>query len=147
MADFARLACAAAPAFGWSEADMLAAIEGNRAAAVASVIESDPVAEAVVEYARRVGHWTGTAGDLLVNIGPEVADEVKRERTWPRTGPQFAIALKRAAPALRRLGLDVQFGDREPGTGRRLIRLDFRTIGESLSQLSRPSQNSGNSNA
>ena len=35
MADFAKLACAAAPAFGWTAADMLAALEENRTNAVA----------------------------------------------------------------------------------------------------------------
>ncbi len=47
MADFARLACAAAPAFGWEPVAMLEALEGNRADAIEAVIEADPMAVAV----------------------------------------------------------------------------------------------------
>jgi hypothetical protein len=49
MADFARLACAAAPAFGWTEEQVLAASDESAATVVAAIIEGDPVVDAVQE--------------------------------------------------------------------------------------------------
>ncbi|MCB4825579.1 hypothetical protein LHA35_28170, partial [Roseicella sp. GB24] len=64
MADFAWLACAAAPAFGWSEGQVLAALEENRAAAVAGVIEADAVAATILALAQEHGAWIGTPSEL-----------------------------------------------------------------------------------
>ena len=47
MADYAWLACTAAPAFGWTAAAMLHGIEANRAGSVEAVIEADAVAAAL----------------------------------------------------------------------------------------------------
>ena len=143
MADFARLACAAAPAFGWTDAEMLAALEMNRAASVAGVIEADPVADAVRSFAldklqNRLTSWEGTASDLLMQLGKDVGEEACRERSWPRQPNQITAALKRAAPSLRRVGVDVDLGTRAPGTGRRMVGMRFRPVGEAQSQSSHP---------
>ena len=70
MADFTRIACAAAPAFGWTAEEMLAALEENRAGAVAAVIEADPVAMAVQAIAEERQEWNSAA---LVRHGRRVA--------------------------------------------------------------------------
>lgn len=130
MADFASLACACAPAFGWDDAQMLAALQVNRAEAVAGVIESDPLAAAVQQLMEdrhekhNRGPWQGTASDLLLNLNPTVTDEIRRERIWPKTASRVSAGLKRAAPALRRVGLEVQM-TREAGTGQRVIILTY----------------------
>ena len=81
MADFARLACAAAPAFGWTVDAMLAAIEGNRADAVQAVIKADPVAVAVRSFMQAHGQaWEGTATELLNIVNARVPMEQARER-------------------------------------------------------------------
>lgn len=109
MADFARLACAAAPTFGWTAADMLDAIEGNRADAVAAVIEADPVAVAVraCMEARPGLDWTGTATELLGIINGQASAEQQRERGFPKDAARLSTRLRRLAPALRRGGWDV----------------------------------------
>ena len=137
MADFARLACAAAPAFGWTADDMLDALEVNRAASVAGVIEADPVAEAVQRFIDEKKRWEGTASDLLMQLGMEVAEDTKRERSWPRRPIQLSMALKRAAPALRRIGITIETA-RSAGTGQRRISIEQREIGKSASQSSHP---------
>lgn len=110
MADFARLACAAAPAFGWSKADMLAALDTNRADAVSTVIEADPIAVAVRDIAE-AGAWEGTATDLLDVIRLKVSPEMQRERGFPKDGARLSTRLKRVAPALRRAGVARRDGE------------------------------------
>jgi energy-coupling factor transporter ATP-binding protein EcfA2 len=122
MADFARLACAAAPAFGWTEAEMLAAMEANRKASVETVVEADPIAEAVrvIMEENKLQGWTGTATQLLEAVNMRVAIEVKNERGWPKDAARLSARLKRVAPALRRSGVEIA-NDREPRTGKRTI--------------------------
>ncbi len=107
MADFARLACAAAPAFGWTEADMLAALERNREASVATVIEADALAEAVRALANDRDTWEGSPTKLLEEVNLKVSLDISRERGWPKDAARLSARLKRVAPALRRAGVEV----------------------------------------
>ncbi len=109
MADFARLACAAAPAFGWTAKDMLDAIEGNRADAVEAVIEADPVAVAVRGFmeGQHGRAWEGTATELLEVVTGRAPMEQQRERTFPKDAARLSTRLRRLAPALRRGGWDI----------------------------------------
>ena len=117
MADFSRLACAAAPAFDWSEDAVLAAIEDNRVDAVATVIEADGVAVAIQAIARQ-GSWEGSATELLAKINGLVAPEVQRERDWPKDGTRLSTRLRRAAPALRRTGVNLTLPENGGRAGR-----------------------------
>jgi hypothetical protein len=139
MADFARLACAAAPAFGWTAEEMLDALDGNRAASVAGVVEANPVAEAVWQFMEKRAKWQGIASQLLMDLGMEASEETKRDRSWPRQAHTLSAALKRAAPALRRLCITVAM-TREPGTGRRCITIEKQEVGQSASQTVTASQ-------
>ncbi len=107
MADFAKVACAAAPAFGWTAEDMLAALEENRAGAVAGVIEADAVAMAVQAVAEERTRWAGTASDLLAEVNLRTPVERQRERDWPKDATRLSVRLRRVAPALRRAGVEV----------------------------------------
>lgn len=110
MADFARLACAAAPAFGWTAAEMLTALEANKEASIATIVEADPLAEAVLALVadQHGAPWAGTASMLLEAVNMRVAIDVKNERTWPRDAARLAARLRRVAPALRRAGVEVE---------------------------------------
>jgi hypothetical protein len=101
------LGCAAAPAFGWTAADMLAALEENRANAVALVIEADPVAAAVQALAAAREPWTGTAAELLAEVNQRTSAERQREREWPKDATRLSARLRRVSPALRRAGVEV----------------------------------------
>jgi hypothetical protein len=100
MADFARILGALDRALGWGSLD-----DYRAAAAQATqvVLESDPVAEAIMSLLGRGGAWRGTAGELLDRITPE-----RRPRGWPQTPHAMAGALKRLAPALRANGISVE---------------------------------------
>ncbi|MGY4802856.1 hypothetical protein [Teichococcus aerofrigidensis] len=107
MADFARLCAAMAPAFGWTEADMLEALEENRAAAVAGVIEADSLAIAVRGIAVQHGRWEGLSSELLAAINLDVPLDRQRQRDWPKDSTRLSARLRRIAPALRRGGVEV----------------------------------------
>jgi hypothetical protein len=123
MADFARLACAAGPAFGWKEADMLAAMEANRKASVETVVEADPIAETVRAILTDLqgGKWEGTASKLLEAVNMRVAAEVKNERNWPKDASRLSARLRRVAPALRRAGVEVTLPTSGGRNGRNII--------------------------
>ncbi len=108
MADFARLVCAAAPAFGWTAGDMMDAIEGNRVDAVEAVIEADPVATAVRGFMEgQHGAWAGTASELLAIVNDGTPDELQRDRAFPKSAGRLSAHLRRIAPGLRRAGWDI----------------------------------------
>lgn len=107
MADFAKIACASAPAFGWTVEAMLDAIEDNRAGAVAGVIEADAIASAVQAIAAEEQFWQGTATELLVRLNDRTSLERQREKDWPRDATRMSNRLRRVAPALRRAGVDM----------------------------------------
>ena len=97
MADFARILAALDRARGWHTLDSYrtAAAEATQA-----VLESDPVAEAVIAFIGRGGGWQGTASELLDRITPE-----RRPRGWPQTPRGLSGALARLAPALQAHGV------------------------------------------
>jgi hypothetical protein len=136
MADFACLLAAIDTVTGWTTlADYTAAAaEANR-----SVVEADPIAEAVIALAAK-GPWTGTAAELLTAITTDTPP-----RGWPTSARSLAGHIRRLAPALRSNGVAVEF-DRTPGGDRRrTITLGAITPGDDStrdepSQPSRPSR-------
>jgi hypothetical protein len=92
------------------------------------VIEADPVAEAVIEFARQAYSWAadpadpttrsrvwkGTASSLLEQISKLVPEDTRRERRWPKDGTRLSGCLRRAAPALRTKGIKVDFSRERP---------------------------------
>jgi hypothetical protein len=120
MADFARLAIAAAPAFGWTEAQIVAALASNRAAATGAVLDNDQVAVAVQALAVKQPTWTGNATALLEALVRTSPPDTPRERGWPRTANSLGQKLRRLAPALRRAGVIISL-DRTGKDGQRII--------------------------
>jgi hypothetical protein len=123
MADFAHWIVAAEPALPWSEGSFLAGYEGNRQESVEISLEADPVATAVRSLVIRHGSFEGTSQELLERLGAEVNETTRRSRSWPGSARGLSSRLKRAAPTLRQAGIESIRGVREPGTGRRLVRI------------------------
>lgn len=122
MADFALWAAAAFPAFGWKPDQFVDAYETNRAQGVAEAVESDPVASAVLEIMADRDAWIGTATALLSEINGKVAPEVSRDKMWPKDSTRLSNRLRRVAPALRSLDIEIVLDLREGrGTERRRV--------------------------
>ncbi len=109
MADFARWAVAALG----TESGVLDRYADNRRTAISTAIEASPVAEAVLAYMAGRESWEGTASELLAELDAAADDETRRRRermkAWPKTARGLAGELRRLAPALRALGIDMSF--------------------------------------
>ncbi len=111
MADFARWAEAGAPAFGWAPNYFLDTYTGNRDEADEIAVEALPVGAAVRAFMDGKEEWEGTPTELLTLLTDQAGDTAK-DRSWPKKAHNLSGQLKRLAPHLRRLGIDVELGVR-----------------------------------
>ena len=113
MADFAVWVIAAEPAIGWPDGSFLAAYTRNRASAHELALES---ASIVPPLQRLPPEWEGTAGELLEQLVALVGEKVTKREDWPPNPRTLAGQLRRLAPDLRSIGIEVTFA---PRTGKR----------------------------
>ncbi len=107
MADFCIWAEAAGPAFGWHPGEFTAAYQDNRADAISIVVTADVVAETILVLVDEVKVWQGAASELLDKLNSRVSDQIKRSDQWPKAPNALSNRLRRAAPGLRAMGLEV----------------------------------------
>jgi hypothetical protein len=114
MADFAQWGEAVGLGLGWQPGTFVSAYNANRRAACIAELEDCPVAEALrrmMDGAR--GTYRGTASMLLEGLGSMTPAEITRSAQWPKTPRLFARILRRIAPQLRLIGINIRF-DRRP---------------------------------
>lgn len=118
MADYARWATAASPAFGWEPGAFMRSYDGNTMESALISLESSLLAECVLELIRGDGAWYGRPGKLLERL-TEIAGDRARDRAhkWPKSPAGLGKAVRRLAPSLRKTGVVVDDG-REPGGDR-----------------------------
>jgi energy-coupling factor transporter ATP-binding protein EcfA2 len=124
MADFALWAEACTLAY-WPASTFMRAYRENINAAVETVIEASAVGDAVRRFMAGRQVWEGTASQLLALLTPLIPEVLVRERSWPKSARALSGKLRRAAPPLRKVGIDVTFS-RAPHTGERLILITLR---------------------
>jgi hypothetical protein len=144
MADFARLLAALDVVTDWTTFDDYSAIGSQLAD---DVIESDPVAAAVVRLMSEHAAWLGTASELLDVLTPDDQHQLRKlSKQWPKDGARLSGQLKRLAPALLQVGIDAT---QERQAGKRLWRLqqvETTSIGaSSASSASQASQDKASS--
>ena len=122
MADFGRWGEAGSRARGGAPGAFLDAYEKNRAEATEIALESSPVASAVRVLMAGHSPWTGTAADLLGDLGNLVEPGLRRSAIWPKSPRGLAGALKRVMAGLRAVGIAVGF-DRKGKQGTRKVTL------------------------
>ncbi|MHB1326172.1 MAG: hypothetical protein ACYC0L_08230 [Thermoleophilia bacterium] len=133
MADFAKLVVAAEPALGWPSGTFLDSYEQSRSSTIESALEGDLVAVALrrflderfVQLDKEVILWSGSATELLEILKEHAVEDARRTKSWPKTPTSLSSKLRRVAPLLRQVKIDVQFGR---SRGARLI--DIRKIAE-----------------
>ena len=91
----------------------------NRRNATAVALEACPFATQVLELARK--GWQGAPTELLRALEGMVDDETRSRRSWPKTANVLSGKLKQLAPALRRTGVEVEFGRDETRNRNRTI--------------------------
>ena len=127
LADFGRWVEAGAPAFGWDPGTFLEIYDGNRASADELALDGSPIGPTLLAFMADRNEWEGTASELLAALSERVSETTRKERDWPKRAHSLSGQVKRIAPNLRRLGIDVNVGERETtGQKRRLVRLQKR---------------------
>jgi hypothetical protein len=125
MADFALIAAAAMPAFGWTGLEFLDAYLGNRAEAHEAAIDASAVGPAILALMTEMKTWEGTASELLAELERRAGEKAVDRKDWPKSGRGLRDLIARLAPNLRASGVNVIFGRRKPGGKRdRLIVLE-----------------------
>ena len=109
MADFALWAMACEGAL-WEPGAFARAYESNRADATESVVEADTVADSVRALMAERDEWEGAASELLNILGERVGARVTQLKFWPASPRALSSRLRRAAPSLRKLGVEITFG-------------------------------------
>lgn len=119
MADFARILAAVDQVQGWQTFASYTASARN---AVADVLDGEPFAQAVVALVDAAGPEgvTLTAQQIL----DQVTTPERLPKKWPKDSTRAAGQLKRLAPALRTIGIEVDDSQRQAtGNRSRLYRL------------------------
>ena len=109
MADVAMWIEAAEPGLGWESGSFNQAYAENQMAVVFSIIDDNPVAQAVRNLAEERGEIEGTASEILPMLNDRVSETVQKQRSWPKYPSSLGSWLKRLSPALRATGMDVRF--------------------------------------
>src|SRR5262245_442116 len=128
MADFALWAVAAEPGLGLSNGAFMKAYEGNRAAVHEVALDTSPAIE-IREFTESltVPEWRGRPSDLLKALNSILAnkgEDPQDKYGWPQTANKLGSDLRRIAPNLRAVGIDVDNGRTN---GKRYITITKKT--------------------
>jgi hypothetical protein len=119
MADFAMWGVATEPACPWSDPVFFDLYASNRKDAIEATLDGDHLVDAI----KLLVPWEGTASELLQAVNLKAPDSVTKQKDWFSRPRQVSDALRRLAPGLRRIGIDVQFS-RQAHTGKRIIAIE-----------------------
>jgi hypothetical protein len=140
IADFARvLAAADATGVAAGALDLFREQQGRIAA---EIIDGDPFALDLVEFVGARAKWQGTATELLAALLPDAG--ARLPQGWPRPNG-VGGRLKRLTPALVAAGVIVDVPAHRTKRGR-IIKLESRRVGSSLSSPSSPAHENTSSN-
>ena len=123
MADFAFRVVAAESEMPWDKDTFLSIYSENRAGMLEAAADNDHVAQAIRKLAYDVaspgyqsppgapaGAWEGTTTDLLAALRTLVDERVAGSKLFPQTSNSLGARVRRVAPALRAVGIDVATG-------------------------------------
>ena len=129
MADFAMWGVATEPACPWTEPVFFNAYAANRTDAIEATLDGDHLVDAV----KLLTPWEGTASELLQAITLKMPDSITNRKDWYSKPRQVSDALRRLAPGLRGIGIDVLFS--KQGHGRKRL-IHIRRFDSSASSAS-----------
>ena len=123
--DATKWASAAEAGLGFISGSFVTAYQRNQKELVSISLESSPFIAALVDLLKEKQRWEGTSSDLLILLPDYARDEdAVKSKAWPKSPVWGGRTLKRHAPALRKVGMDIEFSKNESG---RLITLYFNT--------------------
>jgi hypothetical protein len=117
---------AAAPALGLPEGLFTKVYKRNQDTAVRMALELDPVAAAVLAFMEQKAEV-----ELGVTVLHSALEQIARKQhtgrlplDWPSMAHHFSGRLRRVAPMLRRVGIEVEQGHTRTGSQVRLVKLE-----------------------
>jgi hypothetical protein len=119
MADFARWGEAVGRALGREHGHFLKVYAENAADATDKGLDASIVAVGIRRLHALTNSWEGTAMELLDQLTAMASDVTRRQKDWPTKPNALSGKLKRVAPALRKVGIEIVFHPRNHN--RRLI--------------------------
>ncbi len=126
MADFAKWAVAAGPAFGWADGEFLAAYTENVGKGTTLTLEQYPFVVYLREFATRKAPWQGSATDLLKELNKLAHTSQDRlAKAWPTNASFLSNTLVRLAPALKAAGIVIDRGRDYGGQRERYLTVDL----------------------
>jgi hypothetical protein len=145
MGDFAKLGEAMMQAQGYEPGSFIALYEENRRQSVSRGLDASPVASAVRELAE-ASLGSLVFDDTMKRLLEKLSPYRESIEAWPKSPRGLGDALRRQAPALQTIGIDVQIGkakrDGVPVTIRKREHCELRD--ERSSALLRPKKISAN---
>jgi hypothetical protein len=127
MADFGALGCAAAKALGYKQKDFVKAFDANTKRQHREVLESQPIARAVIRLMNEKGLWTGTASQLSGELRRLVQGEEDdfAPQMWPSANNALTRALRNLQATFVDNGINLEFMHNGCGMDRqRIIRIE-----------------------
>jgi hypothetical protein len=91
----------------WPKGTFMAAYTNNVTEATETVLADEPVAIALRKYMKETSSFEGTATDLLKALNTVVTETHQKEKVWPKRANVLSGILRRFAPALRKVGIDI----------------------------------------
>ncbi len=143
MADFTKWVTAAESSLGWESGSFQKEYENNLALAIENNLETDVLAQSIIELMAMLGKWEGSFSDLLSELGKQIDPRVGGTRQWPKSPSVLSNRIRRLAPTLLEIGIEVDFDQRETGTGRKIV--TFRKVPEKADQADRATIKEDNS--
>jgi phage/plasmid primase-like uncharacterized protein len=120
LAEFARFGMAIAEVLGQSGAMFITQFRENREESIGRTIDANPVASAVLSWiGQNPDGATDTASGFMTRMEPF---KPARVDSWPWSPKGFADSLRRAAPALRQMGVECRRLQKTGGVIRWVIR-------------------------
>ncbi len=132
MADFAKWVTAAESFLGWESGSFLKEYENNLALAIENSLETDVLAQAIIQFIVMQEKWEGSFSDLFSALGKQIDFRVSGNKQWPKSPSVLSNRVRRLAPTLLEIGIEVDFDQRKKGTGRKIV--TFRKVPENVEQ-------------
>jgi hypothetical protein len=110
MADFARWGIACETAFG-AQGCFIEAYNANRLDAVEDILAGSPFALAIISLLDNLPEFKGSATVLLQMLNDKMHDTsvLGNKKLWPGNAKNLSQMLRRIAPALRKVGVAVDY--------------------------------------
>jgi hypothetical protein len=127
MADFAEWGELISRTLGYESNEFLKAYQENIDRQVDEIIESSPVAEAIVTYINKSssGYWEGTPTSLyktLTDVIDQEKPDLRRSSLWPKASNALTSTINDVLHNLKEKGVEVITGERD-NRGNRIIKI------------------------